>query len=89
VNRPDFADRGLQPGLSGPNEIYEARMASALADARAQGVTHVIFGDLFLEDVRAYRERKLAGTGVTPLFPLWQRPTDRLAFEMVGAGVET
>jgi uncharacterized protein (TIGR00290 family) len=72
-----------------PNEIYEARMASALADARAQGVTHVIFGDLFLEDVRAYREQKLAGTGVSPLFPLWQRPTDRLAREMIGAGLDT
>jgi uncharacterized protein (TIGR00290 family) len=72
-----------------PNEIYEARMASALADAKQQGVTHVIFGDLFLEDVRAYRESKLAGTGITPLFPLWQRPTDALAREMIDAGVET
>ena len=72
-----------------PNEIYEARMASALADAKQQGVTHVIFGDLFLADVRAYREQKLAGTGITPLFPLWQRPTDKLAREMIAAGVET
>jgi len=72
-----------------PNEIYEARMAAALADAKRQGVTHVIFGDLFLEDVRAYRESKLAGTGITPLFPLWQRPTDALAREMIDAGVET
>jgi uncharacterized protein (TIGR00290 family) len=72
-----------------PNEIYEARMAAALADARHDGVSHVIFGDLFLEDVRAYRESKLAGTGITPLFPLWQRPTDALAREMIAAGVET
>ena len=72
-----------------PNEVYEARMASALADAKQQGVTHVIFGDLFLADVRAYREQKLAGTGITPLFPLWQRPTDKLAREMIAAGVET
>ena len=72
-----------------PNEVYEARMASALADAKQQGVTHVIFGDLFLADVRAYREQKLAGTGITPLFPLWQRPTDALAREMIDAGVET
>jgi uncharacterized protein (TIGR00290 family) len=72
-----------------PNEIYEARMAAALADAKRQGVTHVIFGDLFLADVRAYREQKLAGTGITPLFPLWQRPTAALAHEMIGAGVET
>jgi uncharacterized protein (TIGR00290 family) len=72
-----------------PNEIYEARMASALAGAKQQGVTQVIFGDLFLADVRAYREQKLAGTGITPLFPLWQRPTDKLAREMIDAGVET
>jgi uncharacterized protein (TIGR00290 family) len=72
-----------------PNEIYEARMAAALAEAKAQGVTHVIFGDLFLEDVRAYRESKLAGSGITPVFPLWQRPTDALAREMIAAGVET
>src|ERR1044071_1804329 len=72
-----------------PNEIYEARMAAALADAKSAGVTHVIFGDLFLADVRAYRESKLAGTGITPLFPLWQRPTDALARAMIDAGVET
>ena len=72
-----------------PNEIYEARMAAALDDAKRQGVMHVIFGDLFLQDVRAYREEKLAGTGITPLFPLWQRPTDALAREMIDAGVET
>ena len=72
-----------------PNEVYEARMASALDDARRQGVTHVIFGDLFLEDVRNYRIQKLAGSGITPLFPLWLRPTDALAREMIDAGVET
>ena len=72
-----------------PNEIYESRMAAALADAKAQGVTHVIFGDLFLADVRASREEKLAGTGITPLFPLWQRPTVALARAMIDAGVET
>jgi uncharacterized protein (TIGR00290 family) len=72
-----------------PNEIYEARMEEALAAAKADGVTHVIFGDLFLEDVRAYREAKLAGTGITPVFPLWARPTAALAREMIAAGVET
>ncbi|MEX0751590.1 MAG: ATP-binding protein [Xanthobacteraceae bacterium] len=72
-----------------PNEVYEARMAAALADAKARGVSHVIFGDLFLQDVRAYREQKLAGSGITPLFPLWGRPTPALAREMIGAGVET
>ena len=58
-----------------PNEIYEARMGEAVAKAVADGVTHMIFGDLFLADIRAYREQKLAGTGITPVFPLWQRPT--------------
>jgi len=71
------------------NEIYEARMAAALTEARTQGVTHVIFGDLFLEDVRAYREQKLAGTGIAPLFPLWGRPTGELAREMIDSGLET
>ena len=72
-----------------PNEIYEARMATALDEVKRQGVTYVIFGDLFLEDVRAYREQKLAGTGITPLFPLWQRPTGGLAREMIAGGLET
>jgi len=72
-----------------PNEVYEARMAGALAQAKSEGVTQVIFGDLFLADVRRYREEKLAGTGVTPRFPLWLRPTDALAREMIDAGIET
>ena len=50
-------------------------MAAAIEAAKARGVTHIIFGDLFLQDIRAYREQKLAGSGVTPVFPLWQRPT--------------
>jgi uncharacterized protein (TIGR00290 family) len=85
---------GLQPTLVHipfpcPNDVYESRMETTLAAAKASGVTHVIFGDLFLEDVRAYREQKLAGSGITPLFPLWQRPTAALAREMIEAGVET
>ncbi|HEY7296387.1 MAG TPA: ATP-binding protein [Xanthobacteraceae bacterium] len=72
-----------------PNDLYESRMAAALADAKAAGVTHVIFGDLFLEDIRRYREQMLAGTGITPLFPLWSRPTLPLAREMIAAGVES
>jgi uncharacterized protein (TIGR00290 family) len=70
------------------NEIYEQKMAEAMRNARAAGVTHVIFGDLFLEDVRAYREQHLAGTGITPVFPLWGRPTAALAREMINAGLE-
>jgi uncharacterized protein (TIGR00290 family) len=71
-----------------PNEIYERKMAEAVAAARASGVTHMIFGDLFLEDVRAYRERQLSGTGIVPVFPLWGRPTRALADDMIDAGTE-
>jgi uncharacterized protein (TIGR00290 family) len=71
-----------------PNEIYEARMGEAVAQAVQDGITHIIFGDLFLEDVRAYREQKLAGTGITPVFPLWGRPTRPLAREMIASGLE-
>jgi uncharacterized protein (TIGR00290 family) len=70
-----------------PNEIYEGRMAEACRDAVAAGFTHVAFGDLFLEDVRRYREARLAETGLTPLFPLWGRPTPELAREMIAGGV--
>ncbi len=71
-----------------PNEVYEREMAKALETARARGITHIIFGDLYLEDIRAYREEKLKGTGVTPVFPIWLRPTGELAREMMAAGVE-
>jgi uncharacterized protein (TIGR00290 family) len=71
-----------------PNEIYERKMAVAMADAKQAGITHIVFGDLFLEDVRAYRERQLVGTGITPVFPLWGRPTSALARDMIDAGVE-
>jgi len=70
-----------------PNERYEAEMARALAEARAAGVTRVVFGDLFLADVRAYREARMAGTGVEPLFPLWGRDTAALAREMIAGGL--
>lgn len=70
-----------------PNELYEARMAAFLRDARAGGYTHVAFGDLFLEDVRAYREDKMRGSGLEPLFPLWGTPTRALAEEMIDAGL--
>jgi len=72
-----------------PNGVYETRMAAALADAKVAGVTRIVFGDLFLPDVRRYREDKLAGTGIEPVFPLWERPTAALAREMIAAGVET
>jgi uncharacterized protein (TIGR00290 family) len=71
-----------------PNEIYEARMGEAVTTAVRDGITYIVFGDLFLEDVRAYREQKLAGTGITPLFPLWGRPTLPLAREIIAGGFE-
>ena len=71
-----------------PNEVYEREMAKAFGDAKARGVTHIIFGDLYLEDIRAYREKNLAGTGITPVFPLWLKPTARLARDMIDGGVE-
>ena len=70
-----------------PNEIYEARMREAMTGAQAKGVTHVAFGDLFLEDVRRYREERLAPTGIAPLFPLWGRPTSELARDMIDGGL--
>jgi uncharacterized protein (TIGR00290 family) len=71
------------------NEEYESRMRRAVAQAVAEGFTHVAFGDLFLEDVRRYREEKLAGTGLTPLFPIWGIPTDELAARMVDTGLRS
>jgi uncharacterized protein (TIGR00290 family) len=69
------------------NEIYEARMAHACAAIKASGVQHIVFGDLFLEDIRAYRERTLAAIGITPIFPLWGRDTRRLAADMIDSGL--
>ena len=78
--------------LPGPcsNEIYEREMGRAIARAREQRVTHIAFGDLFLEDVRDYRIRQLKGTGVEPLFPLWGTPssTPDLAKRMLANGLK-
>ena len=71
-----------------PNAIYEARMGEVVAVAAREGVTHIIFGDLYLADIRAYREQKLKGSGVTPVFPLWERPTLPLAHAMIASGME-
>jgi uncharacterized protein (TIGR00290 family) len=70
-----------------PNATYEAAMAEQVAAARGRGVTGVAFGDLFLEDVRQYRERQMAGTGMALHFPLWHRPTATLAEEMIRGGL--
>jgi uncharacterized protein (TIGR00290 family) len=69
------------------NAQYEAAMGAALARARADGVTAVAFGDLFLEDVRRYREERMKDSGLVPLFPVWGQPTGALVRAMLGAGL--
>ncbi len=72
------------------NEVYEAQMRAVVARARAEGIDAFAFGDLFLEDIRAYREQHLAGTGLEPLFPIWgtRADTPGLARTMLAAGVQ-
>ncbi|MBL0547057.1 adenine nucleotide alpha hydrolase [Aeromonas jandaei] len=70
------------------NEDYARIMTAFIADVVAQGIRHMAFGDLFLEDVRAYREKQLAGTGIEPLFPLWGSNTRELAQQMMTAGLK-
>jgi uncharacterized protein (TIGR00290 family) len=70
-----------------PNATYEQAMSEAMARARAEGVWHVVFGDLFLEDIRAYREKQLAACGMTPVFPVWGHDTRRLAERMLAEGL--
>ncbi len=69
------------------NADYERIMGEVCRNAAAEGIQAIAFGDLFLRDIRAYRERQLAGTGLEPLFPLWEIPTDRLAREMIDGGL--
>jgi uncharacterized protein (TIGR00290 family) len=69
-----------------PNEIYEQQMRKVLSRWKAKGVSHVIFGDLFLEDIRKYREEKLAQIELTPVFPLWLENTSTVAMEMIRLG---
>lgn len=70
------------------NLEYEERMRALCQRATAQGITAVAFGDLFLQDIRDYRVRQLQGSGLEPLFPLWQIPTEPLSREMIAAGVK-
>ena len=70
------------------NTVYEDRMSIAWQHAVEQNVTAVAFGDLFLQDIRDYREQQLYGTGLEPLFPLWRLPTANLAQEMIRSGVK-
>ncbi len=69
------------------NDRYEEEMTRAMSRASEEGVTHIVFGDLFLEDIRRYREEKLALCGMMPLFPVWRRDTARLADEMIASGL--
>ena len=69
------------------NEEYEAAMRTAIERAKAEGISGIAFGDLFLEDIRRYREEFLRGTGISPMFPIWSAPTAQLAREMIGAGL--
>jgi uncharacterized protein (TIGR00290 family) len=68
------------------NALYEARFGEALAHFAAQGIRRVAFGDIFLEDLRQYRERQLAQHGMSGLFPLWQRDTEELVRSFIGLG---
>ena len=70
------------------NEVYERAMRAEFESAVKEGVTHIAFGDLFLEDVRAYRCKQLEGTGLEPLFPIWHEPTEPLARRMIDAGLQ-
>jgi len=69
------------------NQEYEARMAEVCRRAVAEGVEAIAFGDLYLADIRAYREKQLAGTGLEPIFPVWMLPTNTLAHEMINSGL--
>lgn len=69
------------------DQQYEAVMRQFVAESIARGVMCMAFGDLFLQDIREYREKHLSGTGIVPLFPLWNKPTDKLADEMLASGL--
>ncbi len=70
------------------NEIYEKIMADFIDKARERGISHVAFGDLFLQDIRDYRCAQFDGSGIEPLFPLWKKPTASLAREMLAGGLQ-
>jgi uncharacterized protein (TIGR00290 family) len=70
------------------NAQYEELMRGVCQRAVSEGIEAIAFGDLFLEDIRAYREHQLEGTGLEPLFPVWKIPTDQLASQMIAAGVK-
>ncbi|HEX3145053.1 MAG TPA: hypothetical protein VHQ64_13865 [Pyrinomonadaceae bacterium] len=69
------------------NAQYEQAMSGFIEQSQRDGIECIAFGDLFLADIKAYREEKLSGTGIAPLFPIWQTPTDVLAKEMISSGL--
>ena len=71
-----------------PNAAYEARMEEAFGKLKSEGVGHIVYGDLFLEDIRAYRDRQMAAAGMIALFPLWGRDTRELAGAMIASELE-
>ena len=81
----------LEVGLPWPcsNEDYAARMIAACETMNAEGVSHVVYGDLYLEDIRAYRDEKMAQAGLTAVYPLWKRDTRQLARDMIASGLKT
>jgi uncharacterized protein (TIGR00290 family) len=71
------------------NEVYQDRMQKAVSDMRADGVTHIVFGDIHLADVREYREKMMDGTGIEPIFPLWGRPVGEISLGFIDLGFQT
>jgi uncharacterized protein (TIGR00290 family) len=72
-----------------PNEVYESRMKMAIEQLIADGFEQIAFGDLFLRDIREYREKKMEGLPIKPIFPLWEIPTKQLANEMISGGLKS
>ncbi|MGR3762910.1 Dph6-related ATP pyrophosphatase [Rossellomorea sp. NS-SX7] len=71
------------------NEVYQERMERAVSEMRDDGVTHIVFGDIHLKDVREYRETMMTGTGITPVFPLWNRPVEEISREFIDLSFKT
>lgn len=70
------------------NEAYEAAMTKAMTEAREAGIAAVAFGDLYLEDIRKYREDRMRATGIDAIFPVWGLPTLQLARQMIASGLK-
>jgi uncharacterized protein (TIGR00290 family) len=71
------------------NDVYQERMQKAVLDMKDDGVTHMVFGDIHLQDVREYRETMMSGTGITPVFPLWNRPVEEVSRAFINHSFKT